>query len=374
VDKRQIKIGIGAFLIVLLATMIGIKPFLFRAIYHNFPNIYSYGLFVNREIPAKSPGRPWVVSAQKISDPDTNTVSLLEKTKTTAVLVIENGQIVYEKYSLNGGVDTISGSFSMAKSIVSLLYGFALQEGRIKSLDEPISHYLTEWEGRIEGKITIRNLLQMASGLNWKEQYWNPFNVTTEAYYGNDLYSTTFKQFTIEPPGTHFSYQSGTAQLLGLILTRAVNENLSTYFSKRLWIPLGAEKNALWSLDHENGMEKAFCCITATARDYARIGEFVRLNGKWGDKELLNESYIQQMLTPSNLPDRKGRARNDYGYQWLILDTLQGKVYFAWGIYGQYIVVIPQKNRVLVRLGMNSGKMIDHYPEELTALIHWVAQ
>jgi CubicO group peptidase (beta-lactamase class C family) len=153
-----------------------------------------------------------------------------------------------------------------------------------------------------------------------------------------------------------------------------VNENLSTYFSKRLWIPLGAEKNALWSLDHENGMEKAFCCITATARDYARIGEFVRLNGKWGDKELLNESYIQQMLTPSNLPDRKGRARNDYGYQWWILDTLQGKVYFAWGIYGQYIVVIPQKNRVLVRLGMNSGKMIDHYPEELTALIHWVAQ
>jgi CubicO group peptidase (beta-lactamase class C family) len=135
---------------------------------------------------------------------------------------------------------------------------------------------------------------------------------------------------------------------------------------------LGAQKNALWSLDHEDGMEKAFCCVNATARDFARIGEFVRLGGKWNTQNLLNEKYIQEMLTSPALPNERGQIRNDYGYQWWTLRTPQGNLPFAWGILGQYVVVVPQKNRVLVRLGMKTGNPKDHYPEELLALVNWM--
>jgi len=371
-DKRQLKLGLYGFLIVLFVSLISLKPYLPTALYHNFSTIYDYQFFPNRVITAKPPGLAWPESPQKLKDPDPETMKLLSDLKTTALLVLENGQIVYEKYFLTGGTDTLSSSFSMAKSMIGLLYGFALQERKIRSLDEPVERYLTEWEGREEGKITIRNLLTMSSGLNWNESYWNPFSVTAESYYGSNLYLTALKQRLVETPGTHFSYQSGSTQLLGLILSRAVNENLSSYLSQKLWVPLGAQKNALWSLDHEDGMEKAFCCVNATARDFARIGEFVRLGGKWNTQNLLNEKYIQEMLTSPALPNERGQIRNDYGYQWWTLRTPQGNLPFAWGILGQYVVVVPQKNRVLVRLGMKTGNPKDHYPEELLALVNWM--
>ena len=371
-DKRQLKLGIYGFLIVLLASMLGLKPYLPQAILHNFAGIYDYQIFSNRVVKASPHPEPWKIAATQIQGPDLPTRKLLEDLKTTALLVVENGQLVYERYDLDGNSDVISGSFSMAKSIVSLLTGFALQEHKIKSLDEPISDYLPEYENRDEGKIKIRDLLTMTSGLNWDESYWNPFSITTEAYYGADLHQTAFKQRSVRPGGTEFSYQSGTSELLGFLVSRAVNKSLSQYASEKLWIPLGAEKDALWSLDHEEGMEKAFCCFNATARDFARIGELVRLQGKWNGVELLNSDYIKKMTTPHGIPNEKGMPTDDYGYQWWILKTPQGDVPYARGILGQYIFVVPQKNRVLVRLGMKTGKRIDHHPEEVRALVNWV--
>ena len=211
-----------------------------------------------------------------------------------------------------------------------------------------------------------------AAGLNWNESYSNPFSITTEAYYGKDLHFTAFRQHGIFAPGTRFDYQSGTTELLGLLVSRAVNRSLSQYASQKLWIPLGAEKDALWSLDHEEGIEKAFCCFNATARDFARIGEFVRTDGRWQGKQLLNPDYIHQMLTPNTLVDGSGMPANDYGYQWWILHTSKGDVPYARGILGQYIVVLPQKNRVLVRLGMKAGKLEGGHPVELLALVDWM--
>jgi CubicO group peptidase (beta-lactamase class C family) len=370
-DKRQVKLGIYGFLVVLFVSMLSIKPYLPRALYHNFAKIDDYRFFDNRVIAAKLPGEAWPSGEQKMADPDPQTQKLLKDLGTTALLVLENGKIVYEKYDLSGGPEVISGSFSMAKSIIALLYGFALQEGRIKSLNEPISNYLTEWEGTDEGKITIRNLLTMSSGLNWQEAYSNPFSITTEAYYGSNLHMTALRQRSIEPQGTHFVYQSGSTQLLGLVLGRAVNMNLANYASAKLWKPLGAEKDALWSLDHEDGMEKAYCCVNARARDFARLGELVRLDGKWHDQQLLNSNYIHEMLTPNQLPDDSGKPIDYYGYQWWILSTPQGNVPYMRGILGQYVVVVPQKNRVVVRLGMKSGKQESHHPEEIRALVQW---
>ncbi len=371
-DKRQIKIGIYGFVIMLLVSMLALKPFLPRALFHNFAGIYDYTFFSNRVVKAASHPTPWKISPNRIQGPDLPTRKMLEDLGTTALLVIENGEIVYERYDLDGNSDVISGSFSMAKSIVSLLTGFALQEHKIRSLDEPISNYLPEYEGRDEGKIKIRDLLTMSSGLNWNEAYSNPFSITTEAYYGTDLHQTTFKQRSVRDPGTQFEYQSGTSELLGYIVSRAVNRSLSQYASEKIWGPTGAEKDALWSLDHDEGMEKAYCCFNATARDFARIGELVRLQGKWNGVELLSPDYIRQMTAPNGIPNKEGKPTDYYGYQWWILKTPSGDIPYARGILGQYIMVVPQKNRVVVRLGKRSGEKDDHHPEEVRAIANWV--
>lgn len=374
IDPHQLKLGIYGFLLVLLISMLSLKPYLPRAIFHNFAKIDDYRIFSNRLVLAGNNKQPWKRGAAEIAGPDARTAQQLIDLKTTALLVLENGNIVYEKYGETGGVETLSGSFSMAKSIVALLTGFALQDHRIRSLDESISTYITEWEGREEGKISIKNLLSMTSGLNWNETYSNPFSITTEAYYGTDLHFTALRQRAVVDPGTRFEYQSGSTELLGLVLSRAVNLSLASYASQKLWMPLGAEKDALWSLDHEEGLEKAFCCFNATARDFSRIGEFVRLRGNWNGKQLLNAAFIDQMLTPNGILDTSGKPTNYYGFQWWILHTPKGDVPYARGILGQYIVVLPQKNRVLVRLGMKAGKIVDGHPEELVSLVNWMLQ
>lgn len=373
-NPRQVKIGLYSFGAVFGISLFTLKPFLASAIYHNFADIDDYRIFANREVKISTP-EPWEVSSTHKADPKPETQALLDELKTTALLVVDNGKIVYEKYSLTGGMDEISGSFSMAKSIVGMLTGFALQDGAIPRLDQEIKMWITEWTDRPEGKITVRDLLTMSAGLNWDESYWNPFSITTEAYYGSTMLHTTLKQRLIHEPGKVFSYQSGTTQLLGIVVARAVNKSLSQYASEKIWQPLGAEKAALWSIDHpENlneatnhpSMEKAYCCFNARARDFAKIGQFILQEGQWHGKQLLDAKYIQEMTSP--------KVADYYGYQWWVLDTPQGKIPYARGILGQYIMVIPQKNRVIVRLGMKTAERVDHHPIEVRALAEWGLQ
>ncbi|MBS1958242.1 MAG: serine hydrolase [Bdellovibrionales bacterium] len=375
-DVRAVKLAVYGFFIVLLVCMLAIKPYLPSAFYHNFARIDDYRFFQNRVVLSAEHKQPWGVSEQKMPDPKPETLALLKSLETTALLVIENGKIVYERYDGPkggpSGVDEISGSFSMAKSIIALLTGFAAQDGAIRNLDEPIGTYINEWSGMDEGRITIKQLLQMTSGLNWDESYWNPFSITTEAYYGTDLHRTVLRQRLIREPGTMYSYESGTTQLLGLVVARATQKNLATYASEKMWQPMGAEHDALWSLDHESGMEKAYCCFNATARDFARFGQLVLQNGSWNGTRLLNEEYVKTMITPHEVKDESGNPVDYYGYQWWNLRTPQGgRIPYARGILGQYIVVVPQKKRVIVRLGMKRGKTVNHHPEEVWALVEW---
>ncbi len=376
INFRMVKFGIYAFLIVFVISLFTIKPFLARAIYHNFANIDDYKIFDNREVKSAVP-QPWVLAEGTHSGPSAETQKLLDDLQTTALLMVEDGKIVYEKYSLNGGPDELSGSFSMAKSIVGMLVGFALQDGAIQNIENPIKTWLSEWTDRPEGDLKIRDLLSMSSALNWNESYWNPFSITTEAYYGSSLIKTALKQRLVDEklPGKDFSYQSGTSQLLGVIVSRATNQKLSDYASVKLWQPIGAEKAALWSLDHSENvneanlqpsMEKAFCCFNARARDFAKVGQFVLQKGQWNGKQLLSSNWIDEMISPKTV--------DYYGYQWWIMKTNQGLVPYARGILGQYILVIPQKNRVVVRLGMKTGERDDHHPIEARALVEWALQ
>jgi CubicO group peptidase (beta-lactamase class C family) len=374
IEKRNIKMGVSAFSVVLLVSMLALKPWLPKAVYHNFAAIDDYRIFENRTVAAGAARVPFPVSEKRMAGPSDELARQLRDLETTALLVLENGKIVYESYELDGGEGVLSGSFSMAKSVVALLAGVARQEGKIKSLDESIDHYLPEWQGREEGRVTLRQLLTMTGGYNWDESYWNPFSITTEAYYGSDLLRTAFKQRLVAPAGSRFSYQSGTTQLLGMIVSRAVNESLSSYASRKLWVPLEAEADALWSLDRPDGLEKAYCCFNAKARDFARIGELVRLGGTWGANRVVDPEYIREMIRPHGVPNSDGKPVDYYGFQWWVLKTSEGDVPYARGILGQYIAVIPSKKRVVVRLGKKTGERTDHHPVELRALVEWASR
>ena len=371
ISVKQIKVGFYAFLAVFVISLFTLKPFLATAIYHNFATIQDYQFFSNREVKIATP-QPWEMGSVPHSPPDAELQKLLDQLKTTAVVMIDHGKITYEKYNLSGGVDEISGSFSMAKSIVAILTGFAIQDGAISRIDSEIKTWIPEWTDYPEGKITVRDLLTMSSGLNWDESYYNPFSITTEAYYGSHLVFTALKQRLINEPGKVFSYQSGSTQLLGLVVSRAVNKSLAQYASEKLWQPLGAEKTALWSIDQSENLneakihpsiEKAYCCFNARARDFAKLGQFILQKGQWNGKSLLDSKYVEEMISPKVAPY--------YGYQWWVLPTPEGNIPYARGILGQYIIVIPQKERVIVRLGMKTADRIDHHPIEVRSLVAW---
>jgi len=328
-----------------------------KALIYQTAGIYDYKIFKNNIVETQHPmAIPKSFLYNKKEYPSTLLPLLLEL-KTTAFIVVKDDSIRYEKYWNEGSDSTLSNSFSMAKSLVSLLVGFAIQDGYIKSVDQYVCEYLPDFEDGCKKHVRIRDLLTMSSGLAWNESYLNPFGATAKAYYGRDLYKQMTKLKVVQAPGFNFRYLSANTQLLGLMLCKATGKTLSQYLSEKLWKPLGAEHNALWSLDRKGGIEKAYCCFNATARDFAKIGILGLHEGKWNGTQLLFSDYLKQSFSPaSNLSDYAGNSVDFYGYQWWILNYKNMKINMACGLYGQYIIMIPQKNMVIVRLGHKTSK------------------
>lgn len=347
------------------------KTYLFKAVYYNFAGIDDYEIFDNNTV-KNGEGQPWPVSGSynKIECSD-SLRQLLSEIKTVALLVIKNDSLLYEKYWDGYSDSSWSNSFSMAKSITSLLTGIAIREGKIKSADEVVSNYLPEFKEGLAAKLKIRDLLTMSSGSNWDEAYSNPLSITTESYYGSNLYKSATGVKIVKEPGTHHAYKSGDTELLGLVLQKATGRALSDYASEKLWQPLGAEHPALWSTDKSNGNEKAFCCFNSNVRDFARIGQLMLDSGRWKGSPIIDSTFYAQSVTACNIPDDDGLDCDYYGYQWWIRPEFPG-VFYARGILGQYIIIIPSKNTVLVRLGhKRSDRWNNGAPEEVDALINW---
>jgi CubicO group peptidase (beta-lactamase class C family) len=253
---------------------------------------------------------------------------------------------------------------------VSVLVGAAIHDGLIKSVYEPVGDFLPEFKVGDKAKVTIIDLLTMSSGSDWDEAYINPFSITTELYYGPDVYITATGVKIINTPGTLHKYKSGDSQLLGLIVEKATGKTLSEYASEKLWQPLGAEHPALWSTDHANGHEKAYCCFNSNVRDFARIGKLMLDSGKINGVPVIDSSYYANSIAPCNIPDASGRPCLYYGYQWWI-DPLHPGIFYARGILGQYIIVMPAKKTIIVRLGKYTGQRHNTVPEEVRYLINW---
>ena len=284
--------------------------------------------------------------------------------ETVAFLVIINDSIAYEEYWHGYSEDSASNSFSMSKSYISTLVGVAIKDNII-NIDDKVCDFLPEYCGQKEKNITIKNLLTMSSGLDWNEGYYNPFGKTAEAYYGNNLKKLVMNLKVIEPPGKEFKYYSCNTQLLSFILESVTGKSINEYASEKLWIPMGAKHPALWNTDKKEGDEKAFCCINSNARDFARIGKLYMNNGNWNGTQIIDSTYVSQATTAAVLLDKDGNKNLNYGYQFWIANHKGLGVYYARGLCGQYVICIPEKDMIIVRLGKKFGKRLEdgHYED-----------
>lgn len=359
---------IGKWLLIILvilniAILVSGKTYLYKGIANTYlkgrpgPSIDEYTIFENREVKAGK-GLPWAnassANSKKISEEHSKQFAELQ---TVAFLVIKNDSIQHEEYWDGYGKDSYTNSFSMAKTFVGILIGAAIGDQKIQSIDQPVGDFLPEFKEGDKAKVTIKHLLTMSSGIDFDEDYVNPLAYPAAAYYGSDLTALTLKYGMATEPGKTFKYLSGNSELLGMIIEKATGKKLAEYASEKLWIPLGAEHPAYWSLDHADGMEKAYCCFNSNARDFARIGELYLNYGKWYGKQLIDSGYVVNSTRPADLLDDNGQPNRKYGFAWWLIPGYKGHdVFYARGILGQYILCIPDQHMVVVRLGKKRDK------------------
>ncbi|MBI9063456.1 MAG: serine hydrolase [Marinilabiliaceae bacterium] len=366
--KRRCFQNILIFSLLLIGTWFLLPYYLREALTHWYPGIEDYQLFYNREVSVSKNHFEWPLAENyNQQELEASWRDTLENYQTTGFLVIQNDSIVHEEYWDHFGPQSPSNSFSAAKSIVSLLIGAAIDEGKIQSVDQKAGDFLPHFKKAPNNNLTIRHLLTMSSGSNWDEKYTSPLSLTTQAYYGNNLHELINKINITEPSGQQFSYKSGDTQILAHIVSAATNQSLSEYASKKLWQPLGARHPALWSLDRKNGQEKAYCCFNSNLRDFALIGALILHNGQWRGQQIISENYLQEAISPaSHLRDESNVPVDFYGYQWWITSVDEHPVPYARGILGQYIFIIPHKHTIIVRLGNKRSKHYrNHHPKDV---------
>ena len=328
-----------------------------RFAYYNFANITDYKVFPNRTI-KNDPSSIFYFETEtnnplkvKVSDGSTFE-DYLEENETVAFVVIQNDTIKYEKYFNKYNRSSIVASFSMAKSFTSFLIGCAIEDSLIHSVDDPVTAYLPDLKHEEDFKnVTIENLLQMTSGIDFNESYSNPFGDAATFYYGRTLEKSTLKLKTEREPNIRTQYVSGNTQLLGLILDRVlVDKTISQYLEEKLWTKVGMEYDASWSIDKKkNGIEKTFCCLNARAIDFAKFGRLYLNKGNWEGEQLVSETWVEN----STKVDTLNGSDSNYQYQWWIPND-DGD-FIAEGILGQFIYVSPSDNLIIVRLGKKYG-------------------
>ena len=269
----------------------------------------------------------------------------LTEAQTVAFLVIQNDSIINEHYWEGYSDSSQSNSFSMAKSITTMLAQIAIQKGILKGWHQKVNTMLPELKGKYAAELELWHLSTMSSGLEWDESYQNPFTVTAKAYYGDHVRELMLSLPIVDEPGKVYNYQSGSTELLGLCIMKATGKSLAELASEWLWKPLQAEHEAKWHTDAQ-GTELCYCCFNTDARDFARFGKMMLHQGNWNGTQILDSSFVQMATTPVLAPF--------YGYSFWLNNTHGTKIFYQNGFLGQYIITIPEYNLVVVRLGRHS--------------------
>ena len=337
------------------------------------PSIDEYPAFANRIVEAPKNADEWPKASDYNETPiPTKHLQELERLESVAFLIIKDDSVRTEIYWDGYSENSYSNSFSMAKSMVSFAVGALISRGKINSVNDPVCNYLPEYCEGLAAELEIRDLLTMSSGINFDEHYMNPLAYPAKANYGRDLLELNGEYTVTQKPGQVFSYQSGTTQVLAFLVEKVSGQTLSEFVTETFWQQMGAREDALWSLDHEGGHEKAFCCFNSNARDFARWGYLALHQGNWKGEQLIDSSYVKEATSPATwLKETNGETNQRYGYQWWTFPNYndQYNIFYMRGILGQYVIVIPEEEMVIVRLGHKRESTGDNHPKDF---YHWV--
>jgi len=329
------------------------------------PSIDDFDKFTQRRVAANQ-AHSFPVSPKFKSELLDTEIDYLNSIKTASFVVLKNDSLLFEKYFEPYNEQSISNSFSMAKSFVSMAVGVALNKGLIKDIDAPASNYIPELKEKGMTDVTIRHLLQMSSGIDFDENYKNPFGYQAKVYYGGNLRQNTLAFDQLHTPGTRWEYLGGNTILLSLIIEKVSGQSLSNFFSENIWQKIEAESDAWWTIDSKHGIERASCCFYARARDFARLGQLYLNKGSWNGEQIIPEWFVEESITPVMINNKDGEPTQHYGYQWWLGNESGDPFFQAQGILGQYIIVVPTQNLVIVRTGhKRSETRVDLLPADL---------
>jgi CubicO group peptidase (beta-lactamase class C family) len=274
--------------------------------------------------------------------------------RVTGLLILKGGKIAYQDYEMGNTDQTRWMSMSIAKTITSSLMGAAIQDGFIKSIDDPVTRYVAKLKGSAYDGVSIRYLLQMASGAKWDETYTNPLSDRRRmldaqiAQRPGAIMDLMAKLPRAGAPGTIWNYSTGETFVAGAVVRSAVGRPLAEYLSERIWTKAGMEADATWWLESPGGLEIGGSGLSATLRDYGRFGLFLMNGGVAGGEKILPDGWVRDAGSNKTIG---GKVVN-YGYMiWPFAagpgDTNQG-AFQALGIYGQHIYVNPREGVVIV--------------------------
>ena len=306
----------------------------------------------------------------------------LARQPATGLLIARGDTILAERYQYARTDRDRFTSWSMAKTVTSMLIGIAIAEGYIRSVDDPAQAYLPELAGTEYGRTPLRHLLEMSSGVRFREEYTasdgDVARLVLATYLrrgpGGVTAVTQFNQ-RVAPPGRRFAYSSAETQVLGLVLRAATGRPLAEYLEEKIWQPMGAEADASWLIDN-SGQEAAFCCLNAVLRDFARLGLLLAHDGNWRGRQLIPAAWVIEATTvPANQPYLRAGAVTDtlgYGYQTWIgpLHTVDDdrRLFLLWGVRGQRLYVDPRSRLVMVHTAVHAKSVDTAALQEADAL------
>lgn len=276
--------------------------------------------------------------------------SYMKANHVKGVIVIKDNKIRLEKYAENVKSETLWPSFSVAKSVSSMLLGAALKDGHVQNMDDSLSKYIPEFEGYDYGKVTVRQLLTMTSGIDWNEDYEDPNSDVAKMYSAacekNEPHVLTYMKSlkSAHEPGTYWNYSTGETDLVGILIQKATGKSLAAYLSEKIWKPFGMEHCAYWVTDECSNLNNGGSGLSASLRDYARIGAVMLNKGKSGNQNLFAEEWLQNATSPLYNINAQG---DGYGYLWW---RLKDGSYAAFGIFGQMLYVDPKNDLVIAQI------------------------
>ncbi len=282
--------------------------------------------------------------------------SFLEKTVTTALVVVKDGTIMFEHYALGNTRESNATSMSVAKSFTSALIGIALEEGLIKSIDDPIEKYVPELKDSGYAGVTIKHILQMSSGIGFSEVYDDQTSdiilMMGQMAGGKSIVEYAAALESEETPGTKFNYASIDTNVLGMLLENVTGKSPAKYLEEKIWKPIGMESDATWATDN-HGNVLTFAWLNVTARDFARFGHLYLNEGRWGSEQVVPEKWVNESVVPGEdylkLTDHYVPGWDiGYQYQWWVPESDEGE-FTAIGVWGQYIYVNRIQNLVIVK-------------------------